>query len=171
MGPGPGLGQGSNSFGHPDTQAFKTGRSWQLKSSEQGAFINGPIHSQQSPLSETAQRWALSPRATGKNSPKTWSQIRVQRYRSQNWDMVWKPHEIFEIGDVPPKSRQHASQSHSQIKGLITGCSFTYSDLFLQRMWEFTFKGVCTMQLLTQKLKVKPGFQWAQLLPWSNMLN
>lgn len=71
------IGQGSVSFGHPDTHAFETRRSWQLKQSEQGAFINGPIHSQQSPLFEPAQRWALSPRATRKKSPKTWSQIRA----------------------------------------------------------------------------------------------
>lgn len=70
IGPGPGIGQGSNSFGHPDTHAFETGRSWQLKQSEEGTFINGPIHSQQSPLSEPAQRWAFSPRAAGKKSPK-----------------------------------------------------------------------------------------------------
>lgn len=88
MGPGPGRGQRSNSFGHPNTPAFETGRSWQLKQSKEGNFINGPIHSQQSPLSEPAQRWAFSPRTTRKKSPKTWSQIRSQKYRSQNGN-IW----------------------------------------------------------------------------------
>lgn len=36
IGPWPGLGQGSNPFGHPDTRAFETQRGWQLKPSEQG---------------------------------------------------------------------------------------------------------------------------------------
>lgn len=112
--------------------------------------------------------------------------ISQSRWKEQPQDMVTNPspkiqkpklrHGLKTTWNIwnwrcPPKSRQHASQPHSQIKGLIAGCSFTYSDLFLQRMWEFTLKDVCTMQLLKQKLKVKPGFQWTQLLPWSNMLD
>ena len=48
--------------------------------------------------------------------------------------MVWKPDEIFEIGDVPPKSVQHGSHPQRPIECLIADCSFIYSDLFLWRM-------------------------------------
>lgn len=70
MGSGPVLGQGSNSFAHPDTWAFETERRWQLKHSERRGLINGPIHPQQSPLSVPAQQWTLFPRASQKKSPR-----------------------------------------------------------------------------------------------------
>lgn len=104
MGPGLGRGQRSNSFGHPNTPAFETGRSWQLKQSKEGNFINGPIHSQQSPLSEPAQRWAFSPRATRKKSPKTWSQIRSQKYRNQNWNIWFESQMKYLKLEMSPKT-------------------------------------------------------------------
>lgn len=53
----------------------------------------------------------------------------------------------------PKKSMQYGSHPQRPIECSIVGCSFTYSDLFLQKMWEFTVIDVYTIKLLKQKSK------------------
>lgn len=53
------------------------------------------------------------------------------------------------------KSMQYGSHPQRPRECSIAGCSFTYSNLSLQKMWEFIVKNVSTIKLFKQKLKVE----------------
>lgn len=50
---------------------------------------------------------------------------------------------------------QYGSHPQRPRECSIAGCSFTYSNLSLQKIWEFTIKDVNTINLFKQKLKIK----------------